>query len=118
MSATVFSMVISNIILLVLGQTLWKIGLRKIEFTLTPSGILGAVLNPFIFAGLCIYAAATIIWFYVLSKSDISAVYPIQSLCYVIAALTGVFILGENVSAIRWVGLACISMGAVLVARG
>lgn len=118
MSFSMLLLIFTNIILLVVGQTLWKLGLGQIEFSFTFAGVFKAIFNPLVFSGLCVYVVATIIWFYVLSKTEISTAYPLQSLCYVLAAVVGIYIFKENVSIIKWIGLAMISAGAFLISRG
>lgn len=104
-----------NIILLVLGQTLWKIGLSGMELKLTFQGIIKMFLNPYVFGGLAVYGVATVIWMYILSKAEISLVYPLQSLCYVITAVVAVLIFKESVPATRWFGIGLIILGAYFV---
>ena len=116
MSLLTLSLIFANIILLVLGQTLWKLGLDKVGFSFTLSGIIKTIFTPLVFLGLCVYIVATVIWFYVLSKTEISTAYPLQSLCYVLAALVGIFVFRENVSAVKWIGLFMISV--LLISRG
>lgn len=104
-----------NIILLVAGQTLWKIGLTGISMKCSMYNILRMFLNPYIFGGLIIYGLATIIWLYILSKAELSLVYPLQSLCYVVAAIAAILIFKENIPLTRWSGLGFIVLGAYLV---
>lgn len=118
MGLSVFGFLLLNITMLTAGQTLWKIGLERVGFSLSTSGIIKMFLNPFIFSGLAIYLLATVLWFYILSKAELSVAYPMQSLCYVFAAVVGLVFFKENVSLIRWAGLFLISAGAFLVSRG
>lgn len=111
----VYSLLFVNIVLLVLGQTLWKIGLTGIEVKLSFINILKLIFNPYIFLGLVIYAVATIIWFYILSKAELSLVYPLQSLCYVLAAMIGLFFFKEHIPFTRWIGLMLIMVGTYFV---
>lgn len=112
----IYVMLLINIILLVAGQTLWKLGLKEVEFKITPMGILRIFFNPYIFCGLLIYVAATVIWLYILSKSQMSLVYPLQSLCYVAAAFVAILVFREHIPATRWFGIALIVLGAFFVA--
>lgn len=104
-----------NITLLVLGQMLWKIGVsgRSVDFTF--SGILKLLATPYIFGGFLTYAAATVIWLYILSKSELSFIYPLQSLCYAAAAFIGLYFFKEHISLTRWLGIAFIVLGAYFV---
>lgn len=104
-----------NIILLVAGQTLWKVGLTGIDTKFSMNNILRMFLNPYIFGGLIIYGLATVIWLYILSRTELSLVYPIQSLCYVVAAVVAILIFRENIPVTRWCGLGLIVLGAYFV---
>jgi drug/metabolite transporter (DMT)-like permease len=49
------------------------------------------------------------------SKADFSYVLPTTAANYVIVPLLGLFLLGENVTFVRWAGIALISFGVLLV---
>lgn len=106
-----------NIILLVIGQTLWKIGLQGTSLKPELSSILRCVLNPYVLGGLFIYAVATVIWLYLISKNDLSLIYPLQSLCYVAAAFIAMFVFQEHLPLTRWIGIFLIIAGAFFVSR-
>ena len=111
----IYSLLLLNIIFLVAGQTLWKIGLSGMELEFTASGIIKMLINPYIFGGLIIYSLATILWFYILSKAELSLVYPLQSLCYVAVAIIAVLIFKESIPLTRWFGIGLIVLGACFV---
>ncbi len=113
----IYGLLMINIILLVLGQTLWKIGMKSVSIELSLSGIFKVLFQPYIFAGLVVYAVATFIWLYILSKSDLSLVYPLQSLCYVFAAFIGIIVFKEYIPPTRWFGIMLILLGAFFVAK-
>ena len=103
-----------NIIFLATGQMLWKLGMSKMD----GFNILSIMLNPYIILGIALYGLATLLWLYILSKEELSLVYPLQSITYVLGTLLAIFVFGENVSLLRWIGVATIIVGATLVARG
>ena len=51
-----------------------------------------------------------------LSWADLSYVVPVTSFSYVLSAIVAQVYLGEHVSALRWVGIAVITLGVALVA--
>ncbi|EEH97192.1 EamA family transporter [Clostridium tertium] len=104
-----------NIVLLLLGQVIWKLGTKTINFEMNLKGIFNFILNPYVLGGGIIYVIASIVWIYILSKEDLSKVYPLQSLCYVFGAIIGVFIFNENMSALRILGLFLIFCGAFII---
>ena len=104
-----------NIVLLLLGQVIWKLGTKTINIEMNLKGIFNFILNPYVLGGGIIYVIASIVWIYILSREDLSKVYPLQSLCYVFGAIIGVFIFNENMSAIRILGLFLIFCGAFII---
>jgi uncharacterized membrane protein len=52
-----------------------------------------------------------------LSWADLSYVLPITSVGYVLTAISGRLLLGEQISAARWTGVTLIMAGVVLVGR-
>ena len=104
-----------NIIMLVSGQVLWKIGVSKIHLELSPKGIIEALLNPYILGGGIMYVFATVIWLYLLSRTELSKIYPLQSLCYVFGAIAGVILFKECFILNKAFGLIFILTGAGLI---
>lgn len=100
--------------MLVSGQILWKIGLAEISLGSLKDIIL-AMFNKYIFGGLVIYAVATIYWFYLLKTHDLTKVYPLQSMSYIISMAAGYFILNEKISANTFVGTLIILIGVVVI---
>ena len=52
---------------------------------------------------------------YLLSQRDVSLIWPLTSLGFVITAIAARVVLKEEVSALRWAGVALIVVGAALV---
>lgn len=111
----IYLLLLANIILLVTGQVLWKMGLSGMNLKFTVHGIINMFINPYILGGLAVYSVATIIWFYILSKAELSLVYPLQSLCYVAAAIVALLVFKENIPPARWAGIGLIVLGAYFV---
>lgn len=108
-------MIISNVILLVGGQTLWKYGLRNMDLTNLKSVLL-AMFSPWVIGGIVLYVVATVIWIYLLNKLSLSLLYPLQSLAYVAAIFVSIYVFHEHVPPLRWVGVGIILVGVSLVA--
>jgi len=73
--------------------------------------------NPYIMSGFLLYAIPAVIWAYLLSLYPVSFVQPILSMTYVLTPVLAMFFLSEPVPAIRWLGIAVIVLGVVLVSR-
>ena len=50
-----------------------------------------------------------------MSKGDVSFIWPLTSLGFVLTTLAARFILGETVSPVRWLGVFLIMLGACLI---
>ena len=105
------------------GQIIFKkgiSGLEKIESTddlLKIQTIIDIVANKYILFGLLLYGAVFLLWMAAMSTLDISFMYPMLSLAYLIAALMAVIFLGENVSLMRWAGTVLVVAGCLLISR-
>jgi uncharacterized membrane protein len=71
--------------------------------------------NGSILLGVALEAAFFGALLYLLSQRDVSLIWPLTSLGFVITALAAKFILKEEVTAVRWGGVALIVIGAALV---
>lgn len=71
--------------------------------------------NGSILIGVALEAAFFGALLYLLSQRDVSLIWPLTSLGFVITALAAKFFLKEEVSAARWAGVALIVVGAALV---
>jgi len=71
--------------------------------------------NPNILVGVALEAAFFGALLYLLSQRDVSLIWPLTSLGFVITAIAAKFILKEEVSIVRWAGVALIVFGAALV---
>lgn len=103
-------LVLINCFLLVSGQTLWKIGLHNIKIDKF-TDIFKLILNKYIITGIGIYAFATFFWLVILKKYDLTKVYPLQSMSYIIAIFAGYFILNESISKNTILGIIIICVG-------
>lgn len=69
----------------------------------------------FFILGLFCYGLATIIYFFVLSRFHLSWLYSFNGLTYIFAILLAHFILSEQISSLRWLGIILITIGVVIV---
>ena len=99
--------------LMILGQTLWKIGLSKMGgFSLK------ILLNPLIVSGLFVYGLSTFLWLYILSKLPFSTAYPLNSIAYAFSILVGYLVFKETITAQKIAGTVLILAGVFFIARG
>ena len=71
--------------------------------------------NSSILLGVALEAAFFGALLYLLSQRDVSLIWPLTSLGFVITAVAARFILKEEITVVRWAGVALIVIGAALV---
>jgi drug/metabolite transporter (DMT)-like permease len=81
-------------------------------------GVILAVRNPFVAVGILLLLTFFASYMNSLSWADLTYVLPATSLGYVLLALVAKFALHEEVSPMRWLGIALISGGVGFVAGG
>ena len=84
-----------------MGQLLFKMGLAH--------SLLVVLL------GLLAYSLSTLIYLYILGRAHLSWTYGIGGLSYIFASILAFLVLGEKISVLRWIGIAVIAIGTVLV---
>lgn len=72
---------------------------------------------PLVWIGLFLYGLSAIVWLVVLSRVDLSFAYPMVGFSYVVVLFLSAFMLGEQVSLLRWIGAVIICIGIALIAR-
>lgn len=106
------------------GQICWKHAMnnreeiRDINSLFNAKTIIGIITDKYIIAGLMFYGFALIFWLGAMSTLEISFMYPMLSLGYVIVAVMAFIFLGENIALARWAGIALIVVGSILITRG
>ena len=109
-----------SVLLAVIGQLLMKRGMMAFgTFPATQllSHIIPMFMNPWVFFGFVSFGLSSLFWLIVLSRMELSLVYPMVSVAYVLVALVSFFIFKENVTLIRWLGIGVIIIGVFLISR-
>lgn len=112
----IYILIFINILLLLGGQILWKFGVAKID-SWNLINLYYLMISPLIVGGIILYALATIVWLFILSKLPLSVAYPLQSLTYVFGIFIGYLIFKENVSLVQWCGVVLLVIGVYLIAK-
>ena len=108
-----FVLIFIPIILAALGQLILKTGMNQVgKFDLVRS-----FTNPVVLIGLAFYGASLILWMMVLTRENLSFVYPLVAFSYVVTVTLSHYVLHEPVPSLRWLGLAVIIVGILLVAK-
>ena len=74
--------------------------------------------SPQILLGVFFEALFFLCLLVLMSKSDISFLWPLTGLSFVFATLAAMWFLNERVSSIRWIGVILIMIGAALISYG
>lgn len=107
---------IFNSMLMVTGQTLWKLGATGKEVN-SLGQLLRIFLSPYVIAGLMVYAFSSVLWIYILNKGELSYVYPIQSTAFIFALIIGTTIFKEQLTASKVIGVLVICLGVIIITR-
>lgn len=113
-------LLIPAILLSTTGELLFKIGMNRIGgFEFSPHA-LRAVLprvirNPFIWVGFIGFGLGAVFWLAVLSRVPLSLAYPILALSYFVVVAEAWLFLHERVTWQRFIGVAVIVVGVVMV---
>jgi len=63
------------------------------------------------------FGAASLLWMYIVKVFPFSMAYPMVSLSYVFGMFAAILFFHEEVSLMKWVGVACIMLGCLLIAK-
>jgi len=81
----------------------------------SPIAYLTVLFRPWVTLGVALLILWLLSRMTLLSWADLSYVVPVTSIGYVLVALVGKFLLGEEISLKRWAGIALIMAGVALV---
>ncbi len=105
------------------GQLLLRAGMERVGYiganrVARPLTLaLQVASEPRVVIGLVLFGISAAMWLIVLSRIPLSLAYPFAGLTYVFVTVFSKFVLNEEVPGIRWLGLALIVGGIVLVGR-
>jgi drug/metabolite transporter (DMT)-like permease len=83
----------------------------------SPLALIAALFHPWVAIGVALLIVWTLTQMALLSWADLSYVLPVTATSYVLAAFAGCWLLGEDVSAARWIGILLVSAGVMLVGQ-
>ena len=99
-----------------LSRGLKQIGeVEKLTATQVARVIRRGAVNPSILFGVALETIFFGALLYLLSQRDVSLIWPLTALGFVLTALAAKFILHEDIHWTRWLGVALIVLGAALV---
>ena len=116
-----FIFIIITVMLNAASQLLLKIGVSRVgkasfDTTNIIKLLLGAITNGYIVLGLITMTISMITHMMSLSRFDVSFVFPFISFAYIIVAIWGFVFLGETFNMTRYIGIAVILTGTIILA--
>ncbi len=106
-----------------LGQIFVRRGMQQVGSleNYAPLAVMGyfwqALCNPYVIGGTVLNAVFYFLFLAALSWTEVTVALPMTAIEYGIAAVLAIVMLKENVSPIRWVGIALVVFGVILIAR-
>lgn len=122
MTLTVFSLLLTGVLLNAAAQLFLKAGTLRIgEFAFSINNIIPVgwqlATQPFIVAGVGCYAISLVVWIMGLSRVPVSIAYPMLSIGYIVSAIAAWYLFGESLGAQKLFGIGFIIIGVTLVAK-
>ena len=101
-----------------IGQILMKHGLNSVG-GVSLSGLFanGVFTNYYVLGGIFLYFLSLFAWLTALSRLDVSYMYPLVSIGYVLTALFALIFLKENITLFRWIGIFFIVVGSIFMIK-
>lgn len=108
-----YILIIFTVVLLSIGQVLFKYASQKIN--INESGILiGLLMNPIVIIALITYGIATISWIVALTGIELRIAYPFAALAFLIVPLLSHLFLGEPLKINTFIGASIILFGVFI----
>lgn len=104
------------------GQIFWKMaiikngGLIKENVSLI-NNIIQLLMSPYMLAGIFIYGGASIFWIYLISKYELSFIYPLLGMTFIFSLFFGALIFNENITLLRIIGVVLITIGIYFIGK-
>ncbi len=98
-----------------IGQIVLKLGVTSIRLSpqdlLRPGQLIAALFHPTIIAGIACFVLSMLFWLAALSGKQLSNIYPIAALGYVIITIASVKIFHDQITPAKVIGLTLIVIG-------
>jgi multidrug transporter EmrE-like cation transporter len=117
-------LILTSVVLAGIAQITLKTGVNHVtdaagggELHMNAENLKELLSSPIVWGGLFLFGLSAIVWLFALSRASLSFAYPFAALSYVLIVLFSVLVLHEDVPVLRWVGVAFIVTGIMLVAQ-
>jgi len=107
------------VILGVIGQLAMKKGMNIIGAidlkNIFSTKLFSIIFQKYVFVGIVLYFLSALVWLVVLSQAELSFVYPLISVGYIVTAVLSWFLFNENLTLFRFFGILMICGGVYLI---
>jgi len=117
-------LILTSVVLAGFAQITLKAGVNHVtdasgggELRMNAENLRTLLTSPIVWGGLILFGLSAIVWLFALSRASLSFAYPFAALSYVLIVLFSILVLHETVPALRWLGVAFIVTGIILVAQ-
>jgi drug/metabolite transporter (DMT)-like permease len=117
-------LILTSVVLAGFAQITLKTGVNHVtdaagggELHMNADSLRSLLSSPIVWGGLVLFGLSAIVWLFALSRASLSFAYPFAALSYVLIVVFSVLVLHETVPALRWLGVAFIVTGIILVAQ-
>ena len=99
------------------GQVLFKMGAMQLKDLSGAGFIVSCISNQFIIIAMILYALITFLWIWLLRSANLSGLFPVIALVYVLVPLMSIIILKEPYNLSLIVGTILIVSGVLVITR-
>lgn len=115
MNMSLFIPVLLATLLNTVANTVWKIYFQKYGFNFSSFLSLFDLVNIYILSGVICYVGSMLLFFYMLSRFDLSVIIPLTALTYIFNMLAAYFIFQESFDIYKIGGMFVIIFGIVIL---
>jgi multidrug transporter EmrE-like cation transporter len=123
MNIRLLGFILSSVALSAIAQLLLKLGMSgaTVQQAFGQSQPLEAAwtvaTNPWVIAGLVLYALGAVVWLAVLAQAELSFAYPFVGVGFIFTMILGWSVLGESLGAARLTGTLLVVSGVWLISK-
>lgn len=105
-------LILATVLLLAVGQVLFKIAASNIEKNTL--SLFSAIFSPQLIFALSVYAVATLMWIHALRTTSLQLAYPFVAFAFILVPVLGHWFLDERIGTNTVIGAALIMLGVVV----
>jgi len=118
----IFALIVLNdlgdtIAQLVMKKGLVQTGINSVTFSNIAEFAARNASSALVWLGALVYVLNFFIWIVILYKVDLSIAMPVGSTVFIFVPIAAILFLHEQVSLVRWIGVACIVFGIHFVSQ-